>query len=253
MPDRTVFGPSAALITPFSEGDAPDLARLAGHAEWVLANGCDSMTLFGTTGEGFSIGIRDRAAMLGAVFGAGIAPSASTQPSLLPPWPTPPTRRSTPVPLTCSSRRPSISRLVSRLRTAFPDMITGIKDYSGDWATAEAFLAAHGDLAILVGDERLLGRAMARGCKARSAASPASPPELLSGVIHAGADEPRLIPAVNMVVANPVMPAVKALVAHGLGDPGYARTRPPLVDLDPPRAASLARDFEALMAPAEVG
>lgn len=66
-------------------------------------------------------------------------------------------------------------------------------------------------------------------------------------VIHAGADEPRVKPLVDLVVSNPVMPAVKALVAHRHRDPAYARTRPPLVDLDPARAAALILAFDARM------
>lgn len=292
MSDRTIFGLSAALVTPFCDSDAPDLPRLARHAEWVLAHNCDSLTLFGTTGEGFSIGMRDRSAMLDVVLGSGIAPdrvnaavAASTvanaadqarlaldagSPHLLftPPFylKSPeeegiyawfsrafeaigPTLRGvilyhipgqTAVPLSVN--------LVSRLRAAFPGVITGIKDSSGDWATTEVFLAEHGDLAILVGDERLLGRAMAKGAQGSICGCANFAPELLSGVIHTGASEPRLVPAVNLVVANPVMPAVKALVAHRLGDPGYARTRPPLVDLDAVRTAALVRGFDAIMA-----
>src|SRR5690606_9985741 len=66
------FGLSAALVSPFDERGRPDLERLVGHARAVLAEGCDSITLFGTTGEGFSIPARERGAMLGAVAGAGI-------------------------------------------------------------------------------------------------------------------------------------------------------------------------------------
>ena len=53
--------------------------------------------------------------------------------------------------------------LVDRLKQAFPGVITGVKDSSGDSATAEAFLAAHGELAILVGDETAVGRRHAQG------------------------------------------------------------------------------------------
>lgn len=297
MTDRTIFGLSAALVTPFRASDAPDLARLARHAEWVLGNGCDSLTLFGTTGEGFSIGMRDRSAMLGAVLGAGIAPErvgaavtaatvadAAEQahlaldagcPHLLF---TPPFYLKSPEEegiyawfsrtfeaigpqlrdvilyhIPGQTAVPLSVGLVSRLRAAFPGVITGIKDSSGDWATTEAFLAEHGDLAILVGDERLLARAMAKGAQGSICGCANFAPELLSGVIHDGAREPRLAPVVDLVVANPVMPAVKALVAHRLGDAGYAHTRPPLVDLAAPRAAALVRDFDALMAGAEVG
>jgi 4-hydroxy-tetrahydrodipicolinate synthase len=57
------FGISPALVTPFSERGV-DVPRLAGHTEDCLARGCRTATLFGTTGEGPSVGAgeRDRAA-----------------------------------------------------------------------------------------------------------------------------------------------------------------------------------------------
>ena len=292
MADRQIFGLSAALVSPFTADGAPDLPRLARHAAWVLANGCDSLTLFGTTGEGFSIDLPDRTAMLGAVLDAGIDPGriygavaapavsdAAAQARLIldaggqgllftPPFylkapedegifawfsrafeAIGPTLRNvilyhipgqTAVPLS--------PELVTRLRQAFPGVIAGIKDSSGDWATAERFLAAHGDIAVLIGDERLLARGIAKGAQGAICGLANFAPELLVPVIHAGADEPRVKPLVDLVVSNPVMPAVKALVAHRHRDPAYARTRPPLVDLDPARAAALIQAFDARMA-----
>ena len=70
MQKQEIFGLSAALVTPFRADGSVDLARLLHHAKYVLDQGCDSITMFGTTGEGFSIGMRERAAMLGAVRGA---------------------------------------------------------------------------------------------------------------------------------------------------------------------------------------
>ena len=52
---------------------------------------------------------------------------------------------------------------MGRLKTAFPQQVTGVKDSSGDWSNAEALLKHHGDLHILIGDERLLARAMTLG------------------------------------------------------------------------------------------
>lgn len=46
--------------------------------------------------------------------------------------------------------------LIGQLRTTFPGAIVGIKDSSGDMATTRAYIEAHDDLSILVGDERLL-------------------------------------------------------------------------------------------------
>ena len=52
------FGLSCATITPFTATGSVDDARLVAHLERRLAEGCSSYTLFGTTGEGASVGRR---------------------------------------------------------------------------------------------------------------------------------------------------------------------------------------------------
>ena len=66
------FGLSVALATPFAEDRSIDLPRLVAHARQSLADGCTSVTVFGTTGEGASLGQNDRQRALGALAGAGI-------------------------------------------------------------------------------------------------------------------------------------------------------------------------------------
>lgn len=298
MTERQIFGLSAALVTPFTVEGPPDLRRLVRHAHWVLANGCDSLTLFGTTGEGFSIGIAERAEMLGAVAGGGVdlrtqlyagvtasaiadaveqarlSLDAGSRGLLVAPphfFKAPdeeglygwfsrvfeaigPTLRNVILYNIPGQTAVPIPRgLVGRLRNAFPDAIAGVKDSSGDPASTDAYLDAHGDLAILVGDERQLPRAMARGAQGSICGIANFAPELLRPVIHGGRDDPRLKPLVDEIVANPILPAIKALVAHRHGDPVYARTRPPLVDLDASRAAGLIATFDGLMAEAGAG
>jgi 4-hydroxy-tetrahydrodipicolinate synthase len=68
------FGLSAAVATPFDAEGRVDLARLAAHARRCLERGCDSVTLFGTTGEGASLAAAERTAMFDAVVGGGVAP-----------------------------------------------------------------------------------------------------------------------------------------------------------------------------------
>lgn len=53
------FGISPALVTPFVEGKV-DVHRLASHAKDCLARGCRTATIFGTTGEGPSVGAAER-------------------------------------------------------------------------------------------------------------------------------------------------------------------------------------------------
>lgn len=66
------FGISVALLTPFGEGGVIDAATLGDHARRVVDGGADGVTLFGTTGEGPSIGRRERKAGIEAVLAHGV-------------------------------------------------------------------------------------------------------------------------------------------------------------------------------------
>jgi 4-hydroxy-tetrahydrodipicolinate synthase len=68
----TRFGLSCALATPFNTALDIDVGRMVAHARDCLARGCDSVTLFGTTGEGASIGLSARGRVLDAMCASGI-------------------------------------------------------------------------------------------------------------------------------------------------------------------------------------
>ncbi len=53
--------------------------------------------------------------------------------------------------------------LVARLRKAHPGIVIGVKDSSGVWPYTERMLNEHGDIAILIGDERHLAKAVRLG------------------------------------------------------------------------------------------
>jgi 4-hydroxy-tetrahydrodipicolinate synthase len=59
LPVPLSFGISPALVTPFSR-EGVDTARLLAHAQDLLDRGCRSVTVFGTTGEGPSVGAAER-------------------------------------------------------------------------------------------------------------------------------------------------------------------------------------------------
>lgn len=65
------FGLSAALTTPFTADGNVDLPRMTAHARRLIERGCGSVTLFGTTGEGPSVGTDERTEVLGAFKAAG--------------------------------------------------------------------------------------------------------------------------------------------------------------------------------------
>lgn len=73
-PKNRTFGISAALVTPFRDDFSVDLERMAAHARGLLADGCASITLFGTTGEGASLSMTERLKVQYALTSAGIAP-----------------------------------------------------------------------------------------------------------------------------------------------------------------------------------
>ena len=69
-----MFGLSVALTTPFSKGGAIDEDTMVSHSKWVLQNGANSITLFGTTGEGTSISQMEKQAVVKKLINAKIRP-----------------------------------------------------------------------------------------------------------------------------------------------------------------------------------
>lgn len=293
MPEtQSRFGLSVALATPFTDKGAIDFARMASHARWCLSNGCDSITVFGTTGEGASVGVAGRHQTYGALKGAGLAfrtqvlsgvAGASVHESLeqavaaydadcrglllAPPFYFKGVSddglfawfaklfdalgaRARDVIL---YHIPSVTAvdispaLVARLRKSHPGVVIGVKDSSGDADNTARLLAEHGDLAILVGDERQLAAAVRKGAQGSICGVANALPQLLRPLAHAGTDDPRVNAIVDAVVALPVIPAVKALVAHVHRDPAWLAVRPPLDAIDAGAAGRLGAAFDRIV------
>ena len=136
--------------------------------------------------------------------------------------------------------------LIGRLKSAFPGVVAGVKDSGGEWSYTERLLAAHRDLHILVGDERLLARAVRHGGSgAINGFSNFCAPRLLP-MVERGEEVPEVSALVDLLLRYPVTPAIKALVAYVSRDAGYARTAPPLVDLPDADAGTLVAALEML-------
>ncbi len=140
-------------------------------------------------------------------------------------------------------------KLVERLVRAYPRTVAGMKDSSGDFENTKIVLEllAKDGFDVFVGTEKLLLanlRAGGAGCiTATGNVNAAAIDRLFRGWRSPEAD--RLQEEVNGVRAAveklPVIPALKAIVAHHARDPAWLTVRPPLVEL-----ASDAR--EALLA-----
>src|SRR5262245_51066759 len=65
----------AAIATPIGADLRPDVRLLAERCRLLMAEGCDGISLFGTTGEGAAFAVEDRTRALEGLIAAGIAPS----------------------------------------------------------------------------------------------------------------------------------------------------------------------------------
>jgi len=138
--------------------------------------------------------------------------------------------------------------LIERLHQAYPDVVCGVKDSSGDWAYGQRLLQRFPSLMILIGDERRLAQAVRLGASGAISGLANFIPELLLPLVNEGRDDERVVELVNAVLQFPVTPAVKDLVARMSGDPAWRRVAPPLSSLAPADAATLSRAYDGIMA-----
>jgi 4-hydroxy-tetrahydrodipicolinate synthase len=154
------------------------------------------------------------------------------------------------------SQVPISLALIERLLHAYPGIIAGIKDSSGDWANTSAMLERFQPQGfdVFAGSETFLLATMrggGAGCiTATGNVNPRPIAQLYRNWQQADADDRQAaLDAVRASFAQfPMIPALKAAVAHFSGEPGYAAVRPPLVALNPQQrhdllAALRAREF----------
>ena len=120
--------------------------------------------------------------------------------------------------------------LIKRLQESFPTRIAGLKDSSGDMAFARSAAAVSKDFAVFPSTEACLLDARSgtfAGCISATANLNAD----LCGRAWSSGDTAALDAAVairRLFDGKPLVPGVKALLAHIHNDAGLARVRPPL-------------------------
>lgn len=131
---------------------------------------------------------------------------------------------------------PITAGLVERLLTAYPKLIRGIKDSSGDPDSTASFIAGFPDLAVFPGTEALLLAGLeqgAAGCITASANVNAAAIRRVYDAWQAGSEEAaalqETITAQRIALQSlPLIPTLKRLIAHERDDPAWLAMRPPL-------------------------
>ena len=143
--------------------------------------------------------------------------------------------------------------LIEKLLSKYPGVIAGVKDSSGDWANTKAMLDAFakGGFDVFAGSEVFLLDNMRNGGKGCITATGNINPGPIANVyknwrsndadqLQAGITATRKI-----VQKQPMIPALKACVAHFGNDPQWKTCRPPLTELTSAQEEELIRDLKS--------
>ena len=144
--------------------------------------------------------------------------------------------------------------LIGRLLHAFPDTIAGIKDSSGDWNNTKALLDAFVDtgFAVFAGSETfLLQNLRAGGVGCITAGANVNPHGIdaiyCNWQTARGSELQSSADAIRSALQSvPMIPALKAVIAHYADDRPWETVRPPFTDLSPSQRELLLTKLGAL-------
>ena len=144
--------------------------------------------------------------------------------------------------------------LLERLVKAYPNTVIGMKDSSGDWPYTESVIKAlsGSGFRVYAGSEVFLLRTLrAGGVGCISATANVNPKAIAQLAVRwqeAGADVlQESLSAVRAIFAQfPMIPGMKAAIAHYSGDPNWLRVRPPLLSLSAEQQNKLVHELQKI-------
>ena len=150
------------------------------------------------------------------------------------------------------SQVPITVALIERLLKSYPGIIAGAKDSSGDWGNTRAYLdnfAEHG-FDVFPGAETFLLQGLRNGAVGCISATANVNPRAISQLFatwqngDADAQQQRLNEVRGIFARYPMIPSLKAAIAHHAGDAAWLTVRPPLVELTSKQRSSLVSELE---------
>ena len=279
-----------AALTPLDDEGHPNTTLLEQHCRRLLAQGCSSILVLGTTGEANSFTTHERRTILERVIAGGVPADkvivgtgccavgdtveltrhalslGVARALMLPPF----FYKNVSDEGLFDAFAATIERvnddrlrlflylipqmtaiemsadLVEKLHLAFPTIVAGLKDSSGNWAATEALCRRLGtSMYVMVGTEALLLRAMeagASGCISATANVAAQAIVALydkrndpsAATLERGVNATRVAFEIF-----PIVPALKTYMAWTSGIAAWRNVRPPLRKLTPPESTQL--------------
>lgn len=132
--------------------------------------------------------------------------------------------------------------LVGRLISAFPNIVVGLKDSSGDWDNTKALLDAYPEFTVFPGSEIFLLDGLRNGAAGCITATGNVNARMIRNLYNrwesdeADALQQEVTSVRTTIQARPMIPMLKAIVAHFHNDPVWTNVRPPFLPLDPAEA-----------------
>jgi len=142
--------------------------------------------------------------------------------------------------------------LIERLLAAFPGVVVGIKDSSGDMANTIGMLERFDNFDVFCGSENFLLETLRHGgvgCIAATCNINIADASRLAATWQAdGADaqQKKLAAIREIFQADGPIPTMKRLLAHRTGNGDWARVRPPLTGVDKAAIPALEAELDAL-------
>lgn len=118
--------------------------------------------------------------------------------------------------------------VAASLRARYGVIVAGLKDSSADFKQFQAFRAAAPDLAITVGNEVDIARAVAQGGAGTICGLGNIVPHLVRAMLDGDDAEPQMRAVLSVFADRPFAPTLKAILAAQAGDAGWLRVRAPL-------------------------
>ncbi len=127
--------------------------------------------------------------------------------------------------------------LIERLRDEFPGVVVGLKDSSGDWSNMKAILDAFPGFELFPGSELYLLDGLRNGAAGVISATANVGARAMRELFddwrgpNADAMQEKISALRKTIQSFPVIPTMKALIAHYRQDDGWAEVRPPFTPL----------------------